>query len=161
MMSIPQGAAVLLSISFIVHSGIFLARTSDSTITTRLQCRGKVICPVAERTRSRNNSTSLTLPAQTQSNFSGILPRSFEPWKNPLPCFEPEDQWNSDKVQNSPADKGFLYVKPYKTGSSTTSGINLRIARNVALRKDRGYGICKGTSMHHENRNVLWLGAQR
>ena len=34
-----------------------------------------------------------------------------------------------------PTRRGFLYVKPYKTGSSTTSGVNLRIARNVARRR--------------------------
>jgi hypothetical protein len=91
-----------------------------------------------------NSSTGMMFPFPPQTNFSGILARSFEPWAHALPCFEPEEDWQAIEVQNSPADSGFLYVKPYKTGSSTTSGINLRIARNVAVRKEANFAICRG-----------------
>jgi len=86
------------------------------------------------------------LPIQT--NFSGIISRPFEPWTHPLPCFEPEENWKWQKVVNAPANRGFLFVKPYKTGSSTTSGINLRIARNVAIRQGANYEICKARFDH-------------
>ena len=151
-MSLRRCASIIVMIIFIVHSGIFLAFTSDSTDGARLQCRGKIICPVALRTRTKSNTTTLT-HTQTQTNFSGILARSFEPWKNPLPCFETDDKWASNDVRNSPADTGFLYIKPFKTGSSTTSGINLRIARNVARRLGKSYPICRGESAH---RNLLF-----
>ena len=92
----------------------------------------------------RNFSTGTMFPFPSQTNFSGILARSFEPWAHPLPCFEPELDWQAIELQNSPAETGFLFVKPYKTGSSTTSGINLRIARNVAARNEANFGICRG-----------------
>jgi hypothetical protein len=78
-------------------------------------------------------------PPMHHYNLSGIIPRPFQPWPNRtlLPCYPPRDDWASGKVQNSPSKRGFLYVKPYKTGSSTTSGVNLRIARNVAQRRKR------------------------
>jgi hypothetical protein len=96
----------------------------------------------------RYNTASLISLVSPQTNFSGILARSYEPWEHPLPCFKPEQEWQTIEVQNSPADSGFLYVKPYKTGSSTSSGINLRIARNVAMRKDTNFGICRCKAMH-------------
>ena len=98
-------------------------------------------------TIDQNNDSSSAgkmFPVPTTTNFSGILARSFESWTHPLPCFEPEQDWPSLQVQKTPAETGFLYVKPYKTGSSTTSGINLRIARNVALRNNANFEICRG-----------------
>jgi hypothetical protein len=81
----------------------------------------------------------------TEKKFRGIVPRAFDPWPSDdeLPCFAAEDGWDTMKVHNRHTTKGFLYLKPYKTGSSTTSGINLRIARNVARRQQRGFDMCK------------------
>lgn len=143
-------ASLLLTITSIVVF-LALAHTKDG------------LCHFAVRTRANNEnadattdlletmnsymdkrSVRLNYQHNPQTNFSGVLARSFEPWTHPLPCFEPEEDWQAIDVQNSPAESGFLYVKPYKTGSSTTSGINLRIARNVAVRKEANYGICKG-----------------
>lgn len=79
-----------------------------------------------------------------ETNFSGILAQPFDPWTHPLPCFPPDEDWTTTAVQNYPSKRGFLFVKPYKVGSSTTSGINLRIARNVAIRRKAEFNICKG-----------------
>jgi len=93
---------------------------------------------------AREEDISISLPIPPQTNFSGILARPFGSWTHPLPCYEPEENWKGMEVSNSPAKNGFLFVKPYKTGSSTTSGINLRIARNVAIRQGTNHEICKG-----------------
>jgi hypothetical protein len=84
------------------------------------------------------------------ANFSGILPRAFEPWpsQRPLPCFSPDKDLRSHKVQKTPSQHGFLYIKPYKTGSSTASGINLRIARNVARRLHKHFDFCQARFQH-------------
>jgi hypothetical protein len=37
-------------------------------------------------------------------------------------------------LQKTPSDTGFLFVKTFKTGSSSAAGVNLRIARNLARR---------------------------
>ena len=91
--------------------------------------------------QQKTEAAAGSVPSKT--NFSGILARSFEPWKHPLPCFKPD---LALETHETPTNNGFLYVKPYKTGSSTTSGINLRIARNVALRQGKNYNRCKGES---------------
>ena len=81
------------------------------------------------------------IPQDATNNFTGILARAFDPWpiqQHPLPCFltsEESSSWRG--LQRTPSDQGFLFLKPYKTGSSTVSGINLRIARNVARKQQR------------------------
>jgi hypothetical protein len=64
--------------------------------------------------------------------FDGVVARAFDPWDKPLPCVEPELNWA--RMQRETSTTGFIFVKPFKTGSSTASGVNLRIARNVARR---------------------------
>jgi Galactose-3-O-sulfotransferase len=80
-------------------------------------------------------------------NFSGIIARPFSAWPLdvPLPCFPAEENWAEIAAQFAPASQGFFYLKPYKTGSSTTSGVNLRIARNVARRRQdlENVDMCK------------------
>jgi Sulfotransferase family len=97
------------------------------------------------------DTTPLTPPPSTplrlKRNFSGIIARPFAPWPSdlPLPCFPAEVDWADMSAQFTPAKQGFLYLKPYKTGSSTTSGVNLRIARNVARRRTdlKNVNLCK------------------
>jgi len=53
---------------------------------------------------------------------------------------------------------GFVFVKTFKTGSSTSAGINLRIARNVARRLRKKFSICKARFDHtqaHRSYNKL------
>jgi hypothetical protein len=78
--------------------------------------------------------------------FEGVRARPFTPHsysKNhpnqnqSLPCFPPEENWRDGSVQDTPSDVGFLFLKAFKTGSSTSSGVNLRMARNVARRQQQ------------------------
>jgi Galactose-3-O-sulfotransferase len=75
----------------------------------------------------------------SKDDFSGVIARPFLSWPNDkgLPCYPSSADWTDMKVQFTPTNRGFLYVKPYKTGSSTTSGVHLRIARNVAKRRTK------------------------
>ena len=59
-----------------------------------------------------------------------------------IPCFEPE------ALPPPQADTGLLFLKPYKTGSSIASGIDLRIARNVAQRQEKNFTLCKARFDH-------------
>jgi hypothetical protein len=97
--------------------------------------------------KQSSNSTALILDL-SQTNFGGIQARSFESWEGPLPCVEPEPNWPLTQVQRSPAHEGFFMVKEMKTGSSTATGINLRIARNVARRYFSQFKICKLRNDH-------------
>ena len=88
------------------------------------------------------NETNEQIP---NNNFMGIVARPFSSWplNASFPCFQPNDRWKEMAIQFSPAYKGFFFLKPYKTGSSTTSGVHLRIARNVAQRRyQQNFDIC-------------------
>lgn len=78
-------------------------------------------------------ASSRVLDDEAPDYNNKIMPRAYEMWKRQqqLPCYPPEPNMFAKKL---PAKEGFVFVKTYKTGSSTASGINLRIARNVAQR---------------------------
>jgi Sulfotransferase family len=76
-----------------------------------------------KRTRSTSNVSSRRPP-----------PRAFSTWNKftrTLPCPPAEDDWMSPKLQHRPARTGILYVKVPKTGSSTGSSVNLRLASRI------------------------------
>ena len=81
---------------------------------------------------------------------STVIPKVYESWpsQKSLPCFPAEENWETTKVQSGPIDEGLLYMKLYKTGSSTTSGIHLRIARNLANRTGIDQEVCKSRFDH-------------
>lgn len=111
-----------------------------SETTTLDQSSG--IAPMTEDTKEDFPSIESNIPTL----FEGIQARAFQAYKNPAPCFDPDDDW--EYRQSHPSRTGFIFVKPYKTGSSTCSGLNLRIARNVAKRQNKNYTICKARSDH-------------
>jgi len=84
----------------------------------------------------------------------GVTPRAFPKWEGPLPCYPPEPNWYMTQVQRSPARTGLLYMKEMKTGSSTLSGVTLRIAKQVAVRRNSAantkddFKICKARFDH-------------
>jgi len=63
----------------------------------------------------------------------------YESWPadRDLPCYPPDSNMLNGTEPLPPTDRGFVFLKTYKTGSSTASGINLRIARNVARRRQQ------------------------
>lgn len=79
-----------------------------------------------------------------------LPPRIYRLWPNdrPLPCYSAERHWYTQKIQHSPSDTGFLYVKPFKAASSTLAGVNLRIARNVAQRYNVSGNLCRSRFSH-------------
>jgi hypothetical protein len=82
-----------------------------------------------------------------------VRPRAFDPWPldQPLPCFPPDGEM-TDKVvkvpHNASVSEGFFFLKTFKTASSTSAGVNLRIARNVARRQERDFLFCKSRFDH-------------
>lgn len=78
----------------------------------------------------------------------GGTPRAFPVWTEPFPCFEPDVNWSAKNVVRSPSKDGFLFVKEMKTGSSTVTGVTLRISQNVAKREKKKYNICKSRFDH-------------
>lgn len=75
--------------------------------------------------------------SRSDTDLNGVILRAFQRWPEdiPIPCSKVKTQeWWNPKVMRSPAKRGYLFVKEMKTGSSTVSGVVLRIARNIARR---------------------------
>lgn len=109
--------------------------------------------PAADSFQDKNETVSQIAKPETPFidsegpiEFEGVRARAFLPYDHPPPCFEPDEDWRFH--QSDPAQTGFLFVKPFKTGSSTASGLNLRIARNVATRLEKDFDVCKARSDH-------------
>uniref|UniRef100_A0A7S2U8K8 Sulfotransferase domain-containing protein n=1 Tax=Attheya septentrionalis TaxID=420275 RepID=A0A7S2U8K8_9STRA len=76
--------------------------------------------------------------------------RAFELWpsKVPLPCYEPDRNWKSSASQYTKTRKGLIFLSPFKTGSTTATGVHLRLARNIALRQHAKFDVCKNRFRH-------------
>lgn len=82
---------------------------------------------------------------------AGVTPRSYDPRPKDkeFHCVGPEPGMLEKEGQDLPKVKdGFLFIKTFKTGSSTASGINLRIAQNVASRMKKPFNICRSRFDH-------------
>jgi hypothetical protein len=93
------------------------------------------IDPTARTDASPSHAPGVLAPDSTSNQttvFDGVHARAFEKWNRTLPCVPAERDWYLR--QQDPTVEGLVFVKPYKTGSSTASGVNLRIARNIARR---------------------------
>jgi hypothetical protein len=112
--------------------------------------------PAIRRTDSIFKKSSYM--SDPENSFGGVWARPYKPWwwKSPrsndaeadihrnstqirkrslLPCIKPEPTWSTMAIQSTPTTTGLLFVKPYKTASSTGAGLHLRIARNAADRQ--------------------------
>jgi hypothetical protein len=92
---------------------------------------------------------------QLPVNFSGVLARAFDPWpaNRSIPCFDPQEHpggkhWTHKRVQKKPAAQGLFFLKLLKTASSSSAGLHLRIARNLAQRTHTDYEICRSRFLH-------------
>jgi Sulfotransferase family len=57
-----------------------------------------------------------------------VAARAFEPWTNEVRCFRKEDD------SNPQIERGMMFLKTMKTGSTTAMGIQMKIAQNEAQR---------------------------
>ena len=118
-----------------------------ATIPTRSDTAVAPAVETAVETRPivAKHSAETTFPVQA---------REFDPWplNRPLPCFPPDGIMVENgpvRVQHdSPVSKGFFFTKTFKTGSSTSAGVNLRIARNVARRRHADFDFCRARYDH-------------
>jgi len=92
---------------------------------------------------ANNNIQKLEEVESTEAQDLLSLPQTtWKSWPKDLdfPCDEAEINWKDNAVQRSPADTGLLFVREMKTGSSTVSGILLRLAhtKGELIRSDKG-----------------------
>eukprot|EP00977_Amphora_coffeiformis_P015234 scaffold4457_cov169-Amphora_coffeaeformis.AAC.11 len=108
-------------------------RRHDSTL---VQSMAKEIMPAKRRNHTLHDGDD------DDSLLPLVHARAFEPWPmdKPLPCFAPDGIMTPQRVKvphNSSVSEGFMFLKTFKTASSTSAGVNLRIARNVARRRQK------------------------
>uniref|UniRef100_A0A7S3LFF1 Sulfotransferase domain-containing protein n=1 Tax=Amphora coffeiformis TaxID=265554 RepID=A0A7S3LFF1_9STRA len=132
-------------------STIATVKKKSTTTTTSVPTTRKRYEPYYRSAATILNNTE-------NHTFGGVQARVFP--RNTVPCLEPEATWKTYDTQMTPTQDGFLFLKTYKTGSSTASGINLRIARNVAQRQKTGYEICK-TRYDHAWASSLYKSLDR
>jgi Sulfotransferase family len=82
------------------------------------------------------------------NDFGGVQARAFEPWPEdrPLPCIDAEDDWWDPEVQNTATRRGLIFLSLFKTGSTTSSGVHIRMSMNIARSMNRE--MCKTRYMH-------------
>lgn len=89
------------------------------------------------------------IPNSGPDDFQGVKARAFQPWSGgDIPCFKPEETWKEYNTQLTKTTTGLVFIKTYKTGSSTSSGISLRMAKNAARRQGKEFEICKSRHDH-------------
>lgn len=146
-MEIPQAMrSIKKSRSLVLICVVFLSTALLLQIFTLRTCGPSIEAKVldtefyGEEKTLKNKVTSVEIKVN-ESLLQGLVPRSFDRWQygHEALCQPPEEGFNYTR--------GLLYLKPAKTGSSTTSGINLRIARNLALRLNKTK--CHASYEHH------------
>ena len=104
-----------------------------------------------------DTSLLLTVSSRRQGDYAKnktvfeeeLVPRAFESWLHGHQDLcsggfdSPYDVPLAEKKE--PMLEGLLYLKPSKTASSTTSGVNLRIARKMASRLNHSKQFCTAT----------------
>ena len=140
----------LTSPHFLVADDVILKSASRRTLVTQ------------DRNAMTNASYFDGLPmnsfySQSEDDVwhGAVNPRAFAPWPIDLalPCFPPDDEVRIPalvhKPHSTPVTEGFLFLKTFKTASSTSAGVNLRIARNVANRTHNGeFEFCQSRFNH-------------
>lgn len=104
------------------------------------------------------------LSTKIDSSFGGIIPRAFVEWPRDrqLPCFDPffganaTQTWSSLPVLKNFTTQGLFYLKLCKTASSTSAGVHVRLAKNLAKRQrpSKEWPLCRARFLHG------WAGPQ-
>jgi Galactose-3-O-sulfotransferase len=89
---------------------------------------------------SQRKSSSKFVPVYRPLNETGpnewdnVQARAFSKWLHPFPCFQAIRRWFAPFAQYSVIDQGFVFLSPFKTGSTTSVGVHLRLAKRQARR---------------------------
>ena len=110
-----------------------------------------------------NHPTQAIFNPMDEQILDGVVARAFPPWPDnlPLPCGKSDPLlWSTPSVTRSPAKEGILFAKEMKTGSSTVSGVTIRIARNVARRKNQDV-MCEVRFDHYPGMDMKFIDRDR
>jgi Sulfotransferase family len=126
---------------------------------------------------AKNRTAAVAIFPPTHDSL--IRPRSFAAWdraRSELPCEALEDYWQTARVQMSPASTGLMLVKTLKTGSSTAAGVTLRLAQQIARRRNFTFAVadrdlpprtrapwtlCKNRVMHAQTHSMGYAHRDR
>ena len=139
---------LFVSLTFLFH----LIALSQEDLAVQGNLLYKRLRPSKSAVREGNRTEYpyyVTIPALDDfEEYAGIRPKAFEPWTRPIPCYPSEPFWYRPQTQQTAAGRGIVYNKLFKTGSSTASGVNIRIARNLARRNNHTTEVCRNRFFH-------------
>lgn len=106
-----------------------------------------------------NHGHFFNVSALTPVDWFGIQPRTWEPYPASQPlCFKPQKirfvkgndfpVWSAAFDRSFMTNRGIVFLKPMKVGGSSASGINLRLAKNMAERLGKDYAYCDNNFDH-------------
>lgn len=178
--SLPWAALLVLTLSLSQWMRVFsnvlalvrmpatttTTRTTTTTTTTTTAEAEPLVVPAAANRNVTTTPSKRQRPPQKRGyyyyrpldaaaaddddTFGGVRARSFPRIQQQVPCWKPEPTWKAWETQTTPTDEGLLFLKTYKTGSSTAAGIHLRISRNVAARRQDETTTTTGNDDYYE-----------
>jgi len=98
-----------------------------------------------------------------RKDLSSLPQITWQAWPTNLgfPCEKIEKGWRSALVQRSPADTGLMFVREMKTGSSTLSGILLRLAHRKGELMRPKKGPCRMRIDHSSARQMKYVNRDK
>lgn len=117
------------------HHNRYDAVVCSDALPSLLYQQQPAILPTTHR-RKLASVKLITPTVYSNVNYDAVagLQRPFYIWNRTFPCFPMEHNWDDIQQLRKPTNRGFLYFKARKAGSSTVAGVALRIARNMAQR---------------------------
>eukprot|EP00978_Attheya_sp_CCMP212_P037793 scaffold181446_cov49-Attheya_sp.AAC.2 len=118
--------------------------------------------PVATSNTDTDSNTASDIPypfynETSKDEHPEKFARAFELWPSnvSLPCYEPDRNWKSSSSQYRKTKNGLIFLSPFKTGSTTATGVHLRLARNIALRQRAKFDVCKNRFRHSTGADLV------
>jgi Galactose-3-O-sulfotransferase len=131
-------AASLLSAYAV--AGSWWLWTQDSQPRELQEMSSDIDLAEASQIRTTQRGESRPHNATAAGNLDHLVERLSRAYQHmpALPCLEAEERWFGPSVQHTPSRNGLLFVKPYKTASSTAVGVHLRVATHLAKQQQQG-----------------------
>jgi len=142
-------ATITWTISYYLHKSVnYLDHVDPSPFQLELEYTETQNVSISEKKNAKNipfNYSDYRGPSKVYTKFV-----------DPFPCFMGEKQL----MLNTPSHEGILFHRPQKTGSTTITGIILRLVHNRG-RQQYGFEKCKHRSIHGSGKEFEFVKRDR
>jgi hypothetical protein len=127
-------AIVLLRVQFILiarnnspSSSLWLKKSNGQFLSTE---------PCTDSNKQEPFPYYNPIPMTATDTWANVSARAFTSWPYAFPCFPAIKTWFTDQAQYTAIDRGLVFLSPFKTGSTTSVGVHLRMAKRQARRRN-------------------------